>query len=246
MIPQIIIAIVTAIIILIILLLCVRIRIQLMGQEDFTVLLRILFFRYTFYPRPETPRHAVKEDKKERKKQKKKEKKATNAVQTESTDSETTDEHVTEKKKKKKDVLHIIRLVTYMLIRLYKYFPRYLKLRLRRVIVIIGGPDASGAAIRYGAARAGIAYLLEVCETFSKIKTPRNAKLLVEPNFQSNDSSCDIDIDLSISVFSSIILLIRAFPVYLAGEKELKNKKLRKSAKKETSTVDAPANETEN
>ncbi len=214
---------IVSIILLLALLLSIRVRLQVLGKNtDLTVALRILCYKYTFFPEEKSVRSVAKDEKKERKKARKKAKKTADIQADESTPPP---------KKKKRSILNIIRLITYMLKRLYKRFPNYFQLRLKKVIIVVGGEDAAKTAIYYGTVRASVAYLLTMCESLFTMKTPRNAKLLIEPNYLTNESMCDIDLDLSISLFAALRLLIRAYPIYQDGKKAIKTKKKKQKNK---------------
>ncbi len=216
--PAIITIIIACIVLFILWLLSIRIRFQIKGKDtEFTVALRVLFYRYTFYPEEKSPKRVYTEEKKKLKKQKKKRKQ-----------SEAVAEGTAPPKKEKRSILHIVRLITYILKRIYKRFPNYFRLRLKRVIIVVGGADAAHTAMYYGAVRSAVAYLLTACETLFTFQTPRNAVLLIEPNYLTDESMCDIDMDLSISIFSAICLFFRAYPIYKDGEKALKAKKAKK------------------
>ncbi len=200
--PIAIVAIVLACIVaVIILLLSLRIHIRVGAlNTDFTVNLRILFLKFRIYPKK---KRAYKKDKTRKKRKPASDKKKSKKTE----------------KKKKRNITHTIRLITHVIKKLYARFPAYFKLKLNRAVVVIGGQDASDAAIKYGAARAGIVYLLTACETLFTFKTPRRAKLAIEPNFLTDESLCDIDIDLSVSVGGILKLLLRALFAFQEGKR---------------------------
>ncbi len=223
------------IIILIILLLSLRVRVQIAASNSFAVTLRILFFRYRIFPQKITPKKILAEQKAEDK-EKAKARKAKAK-----TKSEKQDKPATSGKKKKisakqkaKDIMKWLRLAIFMLKRLYARFPSYFRVKVKKAIIIIGGPDAATTAIRYGAARSALAALLTLCETCFTFKTPRSSTLLIEPDFTDEASYCDIDIELSMSICSAIRLLLRAIPAFFAGRKAEKVRQAKKISERTT------------
>ncbi len=208
---------------LLVFLLSVRIRFEIVGKNtDLKASMRVLFYKRTLYPEDTTPKRILKKDKKKSKKEDKRKRKLASQDKT------------APEKKKKRSILQIVRLIMYMLKRLYAHFPKYLKLRLNRVVIAVGGKDAAATAIQYGAVRAAVSYFLTYCEDVFTIKTPRNATLLIEPNYLTDESMCDIKMDLSISLFSAIRLFYRAYPIYRAGKK--KHMSIRKTPQNQSKT----------
>ncbi len=208
---------------LVVFLLSLRARIEIEAKNtDFHVAVRVLFLRFKLFPTKKTPKSVMKSsEKKAKKKLKKKQKREQKALEK---------ANGTAKPKKKRNILQIVRLIIYMLKRLYKYFPEHFTVRLQRVIIVIGGKDAAATAIQYGAVRAALTYLLTFLETSFTFVTPRNSVLLLEPNYLTDESMCDIKMDASISVFSALKLLMRAYPAFRDGRKKhMSNAKARKT-----------------
>ncbi len=208
-------SVVACLIALLLLILSIRIRIQIKTfNTDLSVMLRILFFKYTIYP----------DDKPKKEKKKSKKRRAEKAQEDE-------EEKTTAKsKKKKRNILQMIRLILYILKRLYKRFPKHFMLRIKRFIIVVGGKDAAQTALYYGTVRAAVSYLLTACETLFPAKTPHNATLLIEPNYLTDESLCEIDMDLSISIFSGIKLLWHTYPLYRDGKHAVQSKKKKSNA----------------
>jgi hypothetical protein len=207
--------IILGILLLLVLLLSVRARLGITLQDEVCLTLRVLFLKFTLFPKKSTPKKILKEQKKKEKKQKKAKSKR---------DKQSASDAEAKKKQRKKrsfsDILRMIKLICRILKRLWKRFPGYFRLRLSKVKISVGGADAAQAAIRYGAVSAAVAYLITLCEQFATVRTNRKSELQISPDYFSDRIDCKIDIELSITLRSLLALALRALCAFLKERKK--------------------------
>ena len=119
--------------------------------------------------------------------------------------------------------MRLIKLIARIVKSVSTRFPNYFRLKLSRIIIVVGGSDAAQAAIRYGAISSAVAYLVTLLEQFLSLKTTRKSQLYVQPDFTSDRLDYDIDITFSTSVRAVLALLLRSALAYLKERKAPKN-----------------------
>lgn len=209
--------IILGIILFFVLLFSLRFCIRLDFHDSLRAQIQVLCFRFSLFPRKRTPRSILKEQKK---KQKHLEKVRKKAIKTNSAESKT------DQKPKKTfgEIMALVRMFARILRQISRRFPRYFRITLRRCILTIGGKDAADIAVKYGAARAGVSYLVTVMDRFFTVKTPKSSVLLLEPDFVHGESKFELSMTLSTSLRALIALAIRTFIAYLRCPKPKKSK----------------------
>ena len=183
------------IILLLVLLLSLRATLQLTAGDEFIVTFKIAFLKFRVYPKKKnTPKSVLREQKRAKKK----------GQQTAAGEP-----HPIPKKTVNR-LLHLLKLAAKFLKTMLIRYPNYFRLKLSRVIVVVGGDDAAQAAIRYGAVSSAVAYLVTYIEQFVKVKTTRKSELYVQPDFTSDRLDYDIDISLSISARLLLALIFKS------------------------------------
>lgn len=204
------------ILLFIILLLSLRASLIIEAKDDVALTLKIAFVKVKLYPKKTaTPKRVIRAQKKAEKKKQKGKKKASPAPAT----------NTAKKKKSFEEILRLVKMVTRILKSLVSRFPSYFRLKLSRIILVVGGPDAAQTAIRYGAVRTAVAYLVTLLEQFVSIKTTRKSELYVQPDFLNDRIDYDISIAFSTSVRALLAILLRSAFAYLKEHTQQKKTK---------------------
>ena len=193
----------------------IPLSIRLDFQDSFRAQLRILIFRFSLYPRKRSPRAILKaQNKQEKRLIKERKKKEKPIVKKE-------EPHKVDRKPKKSftEILALVRMFARILRQISRRFPRYFRITLRRCILKVGGNDAADTAVKYGAARAGISYLVTVMDHYFTVKTPKNSSLRIEPDFVYGESSFELSMTLSTTLRALAALAIRTLLAYLRRPK---------------------------
>lgn len=204
-------------------LLSTRIKIKLDFAGKLRVELRYLVFHFRLYPKKLTPKRVIRAQKKQRKKVSRKAEISTGSVKGSAPQTGNAVQQ-----KEKPSPMAVFRLVWHILRSVYRKFPGCFCLHLNRCVIVIAGKDAADTAIRYGAARSGVAWFCELLETAFTVKTTKKSVLSVDADFIGNESRIDLSVLLSARVFSLVDLLIRIFVAYLRRPLPLKKKKTKR------------------
>ncbi len=212
--------IVLGILLFFLLLLSLRAHVLLTAEDDVTVTVKVLFLRFRIFPKKPTPKRTLKAQRKKEKKEAQKQAKADAKVKK-------AEEHKKQHKKKSfPEILRMIKMFARILKQLSSRFSSYFRLKLSRMVLRVGGPDAAQTAVRYGAISAAVSYLATLLEQFVTVKTPRKSELRVEADFVSNDITYDIMMDFSVSLRAVLALGIRFLFAYLKERKHINKKSI--------------------
>ena len=67
-----------------------------------------------------------------------------------------------------------------------------LHVKIARVNIVVGGPDAAKTALTYGIVSQGVAYLMELIATKTKMTRARNTYVSVVPDFLASKTTADL------------------------------------------------------
>ncbi len=197
--------IILGLILMITLMLSLRVNLHVIYEDELSVYLRVLFFKYYLYPEKAKKFSAKKHDKKKKKESAKK----TAIKQVENGEQKST-------------LLSKLNLVKEILSVFVKSFPKHLHVKVARLHVKVGSPDAAQTAILYGAISGVVAGIVELIDSYTRLKPLSSNSICVDPDFTAEESEVKINIVLSISSFGAIVTLAKAFWRYTV----LKNSKL--------------------
>lgn len=67
-----------------------------------------------------------------------------------------------------------------------------LRVKIARVNIVVGGPDAAKTALTYGIVSQGVAYLMELIATKTKMTRAKNTYVSVVPDFLASKTTADL------------------------------------------------------
>ena len=67
-----------------------------------------------------------------------------------------------------------------------------LRVKIARVHIVVGGPDAAKTALTYGIVSQGVAYLMELIATKTKMTRAKNTYVSVVPDFLASKTTADL------------------------------------------------------
>ena len=117
-----------------------------------------------------------------------------------------------------------------------RQFSKHVKIRVLRYKIIIGTDDAAKTALLYGAAEQATAYLFTILGENAKF-TFSKKNSLVWADFTSDRTMADVKIDVSISVFGALAMLVPTYIAYVRNFGAIKPTEIKPQ------TEDAPGNE---
>mgnify|MGYP003290890477 CR=1 FL=1 len=170
-------------------------------QEDVTLTLSVLFFKYALFPskkKKETP-SGPKKQRKEKKKEV-------------SSNGET--------KPKEKGVLEKLSTLRDLLGVLLKKTLGHLQVRASRIRIRVATGDAASTAILFGAVNAGMVFLLETLDRFVKIKTYSGDDIEVRPDYLAEKTTVDVRLLFSLRVWHLCDILLKTFMAHIHSKKK--------------------------
>ena len=91
-----------------------------------------------------------------------------------------------------KDEPSAIRIVLRIVSGVLDTFFGKLRVKIARVHIVVGGPDAAKTAITYGIVSQGVAYLMELISYKTKMTRARNTYVSVVPDFLAKTTTADL------------------------------------------------------
>ena len=182
------------IIALITLLLCLRAHLCIVYEDDLRVYIRVLFIKYFLIPEKK------KKFKESKKKKKQEEKKI--VLKKRSADE------------KKPSLLDKLSLIKEILAVFLKAFSKHLHVKIVKMHIKVGSPDASQTAILYGAISGAVAGIIEIIDSYTNLNKIKDSTIIVEPDFLSEKCEAKINISFSMSVFGALVILAKTFWKY--------------------------------
>ena len=208
-----------------------RITLILDAEEELTLIVQVLCFRFRLLPKRKRPprykgfrikafrRRRLKEEKRHRKKElaraavsDKKEKKA-EAVKAAGKEEP--------KRTLKDNVAFGIDLVKYVVLRVLKAFGKRLRVDIHRIDITVATGDAAKTAITFGYVCQGVAYLKELLDRYLNIRYPQKRKetIAVRVDYLAEKSTFKVHLAFHIRVWHVISLGWVALKGYLAMPK---------------------------
>lgn len=219
-----------AILLFLCLLFFLPVSIRLSFCQDFCVSLRVLFLRFSLYPRKKKVniRHYskaalrkryVKAQKKQRKKQQAKQKKK---------------KAQTAKKKKRtaSDIVYYLRLILFILKRTKASLLSLFSVRIDRMEAYIASDDAAQTALLYGRVSGLFALIRESADRYIRLRENKK-RMFIRPDFLADNCRADICITLSTNLFRLLRFALQAAFAFFISKGKVK----RRSGKKQRSST---------
>lgn len=202
------------ILLLIAAILLLRIRFDIIADEEICLRLRILGLKIPLYPAKEKKVNIKKFKKGYPKERPKKEKRKEGSPKS--------PQKSDEEKMPLGDIIStVISLIKLLLSRFFKH----LRLDISKIIVVVGGSDAANCAITYGIISQSVAYLLQFLDNNLNISKKRSGEINVLCDFTAESIKYDIFISASVTVWQILDIGIRLAYNYLKGKDIFKIKK---------------------
>lgn len=121
-----------------------------------------------------------------------------------------------EKKKRKEEskpesenINNVVKTIRLILSTFFDRFAKFLTVRAVKLKIGVATGDAASTAILYGVVVQSVAYLLELIDNITNLKSLRYNDLNVYPDYTSESFTADIKIVLTLPVWCTLSLLIR-------------------------------------
>ncbi len=188
----------------IVLLLSIPVGINIIFEDELCVYVRLLFLKIRLYPSKKKRFDPKKHDRKKKKKE--------NAPRTVLKERD--------ELKKKPSTMENISTVTEIIKTFFKHFSRHLHVKLTKIHIKVGSPDAAQTAILYGAISGAVSCLVELIDEITNLSRLSSSSISVEPDFLADKTQARINILLYINSFGAILVILRTLIKYFI----LKNK----------------------
>lgn len=168
-------------------------------DEDFKVVLKILFLKFKLIPSPT-----------KKPKQKK--------IKTEKGQKKSSSEKKSKEKKKVKfnDMLDLISVVKQIVEKILHYFNRYLRVDIKALRIKIAADDAAAAAIIYGLVSQSVSYTLEIIrQNVKKLNVKRDDSIVVVTDFIGDKIETQINIIFKLTVWQILVIGVSSFKEFL-------------------------------
>ena len=185
-----------------------RVSIQLVYENELAVVLKVLCFKYTLFPKRKKL-NVKKFSAKGIRRKLEKDKKILNKKQVKE-----------QNKKSNTGIVDTLKNAYEILSVLVSRLLKYLKIRVVRLDVVIATDDAAKTAIQYGLAVQTVQYLVTVLEQITNFKVKKNCGINVSCDFLTEKSKLDLNIVMSLRVWQAIVILIRSALIFLGGTKK--------------------------
>ncbi len=123
-------------------------------------------------------------------------------------------------------IVSILKLISSFISFLVKEFAPRLHVKLAKLHISVGSPDAAETAILYGAISGAVACIVDLIDEMTNLHPLKSKSIIVEPNFLSERCEAKINITLGLSVFSALKILFK-LAWSSAAKKYLKENKLK-------------------
>ena len=220
-----------AILALILLLLLLRVRLVIAYRSSFTAELRVLFLRFTLYPRKKrikpkkySPRKAARAERKAAKKAAK----AAAKKQKKQKKKSAADKKAPAAKAPLRERIRLIRALCAALIRRTH---KHLRLHTARLHVRVGTGDAAKTAVLYGAVSQSVSHLLFALDKVTRLRAAE-PEVSVVADFTAERSVADIKLVFSIRVYGVLATALAVGLAYVKKKLFKQRKRPVKGAKK--------------
>ena len=202
----------------------IRVKAHVTSAGNLALELKILFFKFPLFPKPEKKKlrlkdykikryrkneakKAEKEAKKAAKKQKKKAQKKSKSP------AKPTD--ATAEKKEKKDIVGLVETVLSVAKVFLSRFGHHLRIDVKKIVLTVATGDAAKTAILYGAVCGAMQGLVTFLENKANFKTDRDSDIRVEIDFLAEKPSADIDLAFSFRIWQIFDLAFRSLFAFI-------------------------------
>ena len=207
----------------------IKVSVEIKAEDEFFVILKILFIRITLTPKKEKPvrlrdfeikrfrKRRIKQIEKNRSKEKKKAEKAEKKKSGKTEKKEKQEE----KKPLKDNVSHIIELLKNVVFAAVKKFGRYLTVRMNFIDITVGGEEPDKTALTYGYVCQGVSYVCELLDSLGNVKIKRKdgvGQISVRADFLAKKTKIMCDIIFGIRVWQVIAVGITALTGYIKSK----------------------------
>ena len=180
-------------ILLIALILSIRASIHIVYEDELSVYLKILFFKFRIFPEGKVKFNLKSYERRLKGEQRLQE----------SLISQMAEES------KKNGLIENIKMIADLISTLIKSCAPYMRVKLARVHISVGSSDAAKTAILYGAISGAVALLVDNIDEYTNLEKLKKKSIIVEPDFLSEKTSARIHISLSISVYGAIATILK-------------------------------------
>ncbi len=163
-------------------------------NTDVQVIARIFTFKIPLFP-------SKKRKKSEKKPKKSKKKKGTDTKKSSQNGKKT---------QKKRDIPSLIKLILKLVKAVLRKFPRHFRVKILRYEVTVATGDAAKTALLYGAVTGLSSQLFAALRAGTRFKIKRKAPVNVYADFLGEKSKLEAEIDLSVTVFGALSMLMTA------------------------------------
>lgn len=118
------------------------------------------------------------------------------------------------KKKQKRDIKGLVSMITDLARVFLTRFGKHLRIKVRRLVVVVGSEDAATTAVTYGAVCGAVQCFMELIDNCLDVRFPKSSEIKVIPDFTADKSSAEIDITFSFRVWQIFDMLIRTGIAY--------------------------------
>ena len=117
-------------------------------------------------------------------------------------------------KRGKRDIKGLISMVTDLARAFLSRFGKHLRIKVRRIVLVVGSEDAATTAVTYGAVCGAVQCFMELIDNCLDVRFPKSSEIKVLPDFTADRSSAEIDITFSFRVWQIFDMLIRTGIAY--------------------------------
>lgn len=189
----------------------IPVHIVLEADSDVRVHARVLFIKYALFPmkkRKKKPKTAKKSKKMKKSASPKPQKK----------------KKATPKEKPKRDIIGLIKLILKLVAAVLRKFPKHFRVRILRYNITVGTKDAAKTAILYGAVTGLSANLFELLKKGTRFRIRRKSDVNVYADFLGEKTKADIGIDISLTLWGVLNMLMAAGLAFVEAKMTVKNK----------------------
>lgn len=197
-----------------------RIRICIVYEEEFRVILKVLCFRFTLYPskrkKIRLSKFKIKNFRKRRRRENLK------ALKKRRGENE---KHKTKKKTRDASesdtglsLRHIMRLFNTVVLGVVKKFFKYIRIDVKEIFVRVAGDDAANTALLYGAVSQSVSYALAIINSVADTSLVRGGYVGVIPDFSADRCELRLNVCFSMRVWHIIAVTMEGLGGYLKSK----------------------------
>ncbi len=108
------------------------------------------------------------------------------------------------------DINNIIKIIRLILSTFFDRYAKFLSVKAVRLKIGVATGDAASTAILYGIVVQGVAYIIEIINNITNLKSLRFSEINVYPDYISESFSADIKIVLRLPVWCTVSVLLKS------------------------------------